>query len=436
MHNNSIAQVESTLTIGAVRSLLSETLEQFKGVIETAGAEIKGVGNSLQANAQNVIKDIDDLFEDNLNLTFEKMDETQRNLFRDAQALTTKMQIAAVTIATVGGAEARKTIHEADITAYNTTYSLPCRSQVPRFVFSEPEDIRAGEEGTSVTIRGNFLDTGKEPSFTVGEHELSVVSRSANEIRLSLPDEVIKAITSKTELSIKAQLNYQKKTFWYLFCYDREVKQDKLSSASVTVLPARTIDVTGWIQPTVIDREERTIPHNVDLGRPGDCGVNIDASRQVCSADDWKVAGFTEFAIVSADCGSNAGPPQISGDRCVNVPGRIRGCGYDRVLGQNVNCRGRGWLHWRMKIQEYREFRAARQRFEIEETGTEKFSFTFTYPENAQVMNSPQWTYHAKIKIFEGGNTEEYEISQANENTGPVSGRLVDGTLSVAITPK
>lgn len=242
------AQAGTALTIGVVRLLLVDTLVQLQNVVETAGAEVKGVGNSLQASAQNVIKDIDSVFGSNLDLTFQNMDAMQRSLFRDAQILASQLERASITIAKVGGTEARRAISEADITAYNTSYSLPCRSQIPRFVYSLPEKLRAGSDTRSVTIKGNFLDIGPEPEITVESRPVKIVARNANQIRVEIPEELIEDVSTNREISIGARLYSREKT---LFCNYREVLSENSSSASVILLPSRIVSVEGWIQPVI-----------------------------------------------------------------------------------------------------------------------------------------------------------------------------------------
>jgi hypothetical protein len=51
------AAAQDVVTVAAISAALSAALDQFKAAISQAGDELRGLGNSLQANAQNVLQD-------------------------------------------------------------------------------------------------------------------------------------------------------------------------------------------------------------------------------------------------------------------------------------------------------------------------------------------------------------------------------------------
>jgi len=126
------------LTVGAVRQGLNEALVGVQNAMVTAGSEGRALGNSLQANVQNVISDIDSRLGKRLEYTFDKLDDTERQFMVDSRDLIFRTRAASAALAGVIGDESRRTIGEADIAAYNATYSLPCRTQVPRVVYWLP----------------------------------------------------------------------------------------------------------------------------------------------------------------------------------------------------------------------------------------------------------------------------------------------------------
>ncbi|WP_095991164.1 hypothetical protein [Cystobacter fuscus] len=422
------AQLETTLTIGAVSNALSNAITDFKSSLETVGGEVRGVGNSLQANAQNVISDIDRVFGRNVNLTFDRMDAQQRALYRDAQALTRQVRDATTALATKTGDELRRTIAEADISAYNISYSLPCRTQTPRIVYVATPRLRLGRDTPEITIRGNFLDWPAASEVTVDGTPARVIARSAGELRVAVPDAIVGAITAERSVALRVPAENRKRKI-FLFC--STTKERLELQASATLVPRRQVSISAWIKPTTLVAETRKQLHNYDSGKSGDCDINTDVSQQVCAAEGWQVSDITHFAETGKNCGSNAGPPNVSGARCVHVPARLRGCGYRKYLGVK-ECKGRGWLSWDMSVGLTRDVRqdAQLQSFTVNAEGQSSWSFHYKPSEN---LRGPTWSYGARVQVAEGNKIEVYEVSQAQENAGPVSARLIDGTLAITL---
>lgn len=429
----SFAQIETALTIGAVRDLISNALRDLQSVTVTAGGEIQGAGNQLQANAQNVIRDIDSAFKNNLNLTFDKMDQQQRALYRDAQSLAKQLASISAETLTRGGYEARRAIAEADIAAYNTSYNLPCRDQNSRVVYAVPDRLRIGKDTPELSIRGNYLAFGDKADIKVAGTTVSPISRNHSEIRVRIPQAILD--NASAELSIPIEVNspnQTKNSFLFFWCPEKIVP-GKGQSASVTLLPVRKIEVKAEITPTILAPESRTISHRFDTGAPGDCGVDQDVSKQICSADGWAVesSSLTDVSV-NGGCGSSAGPTSASGNACVHVPGRLRGCGWGFGAFGIRDCRGRGWVSWTLNVVEKRMAKkeAKSQEFNIKDSTNSSFTFRYS---GASELNAPTWSYFAQVTISEGDKKSVHEISNAGESAGPVSGRLVDGALSIAI---
>ncbi|WHO38520.1 IPT/TIG domain-containing protein [Sphingobium sp. AP49] len=416
-------------TIGAVSVALSQALNGFKSTLETMGGEMKGVGNSLQANAQNVLADLDKAIAGNINLTFDKLDTQQQALYRDAQALTKQLAKATMEVTNNAGSQARLTIADADILAYNTTYSLPCRTQTPRIVMVTPDAIRVGRDTPEVTVKGNFLDQAPDGAVTIGGQPAQILARSANEMRLAIPPSVAAAVKTRGSVAISIAAQERRKKMILLFCNTSTVPVTL--QAWTLLLPKRTFSLTGWMQPTSLKTETRKEKHEFNSGKPGDCDANVDVSQNVCAPMGWTVAAITNFSVTGKNCGSNAGPASISGARCVNVPGRVRGCGY-RGIEPFRDCKGRGWVNWKMKTTLTHDVRAPMPRQSFTISSSDQASWSFPYATNVQ-LREPEWTYGAHVDVIEGDQKYGYEISHAQQVVGPVKGRLVDGILGITV---
>lgn len=197
-----VAEVGTFLTIGAVRQGLNETLVGIQNATVTAGSEGRALGNSLQANVQNVIADIDSRFAKRLDYTLERLDGAERQFATDARDLIFRSRAAAKALVGTIGDESRRTIGEADIAAYNTSYSLPCRTQSPRVVYWMPTKAVAKGEEIVVSIHGNFLNFGSNAKILVDGKPSTTVTRNDRVISVKLPREVIQKVTDTSSVSI------------------------------------------------------------------------------------------------------------------------------------------------------------------------------------------------------------------------------------------
>src|SRR5208283_179597 len=261
-------------TVLAVRDLLQTALDGLDNTIKSAGGEVKSAGDSLQANAQNVIADINATLGSKLNLTFDKLDKQEQQLVADAQLLTKQINVATNSVINNAGAQARFAIAEADITAYNTSYSLPCRDQTPRFVYAQPAEIRVGADRPEIKIRGNFLAFGDAPQVTVGDTPGSIIARSDNEMLVQIPQKVLDGINVERSVAVSATPYAQRRTNLWVYCYSSTKKLDHPLSVATVLKPKVSIMIVGTIHGTV------DMPHSVDEPYAFDNGTgdNCDAS--------------------------------------------------------------------------------------------------------------------------------------------------------------
>lgn len=174
------------LTVLAAKSALEGAIAELRKALADTTNDLRSLGNSLQANAQNVVLDVDRTLGSKINLTFDRLDATELRLMEDVQALTKQVQTATSQIVSKAGDEARKTIVEADIAAYNASYSLPCRSAPPRVVASFPARLTARRSAAVLRLKGNFLRQGNV-SITVNDRPARVVERLDTSLTIELP---------------------------------------------------------------------------------------------------------------------------------------------------------------------------------------------------------------------------------------------------------
>lgn len=419
--------VGAALTIGAVKDALSSTLADFNNTITTANEAVKGAGNSLQANAQNVIRDIDRVFGKNVNLTFDRMDTQQQALYRDAQRLTQQIRQATTDVATTTGDQARRTIYEADITAYNSLYSLPCRTQPSRIVYVTPNRIRVGRDTAEFSIRGNFLGGPSNGIFVDGK-EATVIARSPTEIRVAVPQSVLNATNVEHAVGVRVGLVDIRKTNFLVACHTSTASREE--SVAVTLAPKRTVSLSGWIEPTSLIERTESRNAKFESGKDDNCDSDRDITQNICVASPWTIKSLGDVAISSLNGGGFAGPATLSGDTCFKVPGRAKGKGYDSILGVK-NCKGRGWTNWSMNYVVRTDDRVVAARHTFQQAAVDQASWNFSYP-NSTSLREPRYRYTVRASVTVGNQVRVFDISDAQQLSGPISARLIDGTLTVS----
>ena len=183
------------LTVLAAKSALEGAIAELRKALADTTNDLRSLGNSLQANAQNVVLDVDRTLGSKINLTFDRLDATELRLMEDVQALTKQVQTATSQIVSKAGDQARMTIVEADIAAYNASYSLPCRSAPPRVVASFPARLTARRTAATLQLKGNFLRQGNV-SVTVNDRPARVVERLDTSLTVELPPELVSSVKS------------------------------------------------------------------------------------------------------------------------------------------------------------------------------------------------------------------------------------------------
>jgi hypothetical protein len=406
------------VTVLAVQKALEDTLNKFNSTLNTAGNEVRSSGASLASNAQNVLTDLNSQLGGRLAETLDQLQGAQRQLANDAIEVTRQVNQATLAIVTKSGQEARTTIAEADIVAYNASYSLPCRTLTPRIVYATPDFIRIGSNNTEVHLKGNFLDLGQKPVVAVDNSPAKIIARSRNEIVLELSSIVLSGITDPRSISMSLKLQEARRTNFWLFCWDRLA--DVSMDAAILIRPQLSYRITGTINGTFQTVTPWSQTFNYKRS-DNDCDANYADNQQFCAPEKYrlKAQGFSNLQKVSANCNSSIGDAQIAGERCVLVPAHLGGCGYDNLI-VGKNCKGRGFFEYNVTVnaETTAPSNIADFPFELTSRDATQKSFQTAHPDAGKNLPNAVWHYSVLVEVSEG-NRKIKAISAGDGNPNP-----------------
>jgi hypothetical protein len=425
----------SAVTVLLIRQGLEDALNKFNSIVNAAGAEVRSSSASVASNAQNVITDLNSQLGGRLTDTVDQLKGAERQLIDDAAELTRRLQQATIAISTKTGQEARASIAEADIVAYNATYSLPCRTLSPRIVYAIPDAIRAGNASNEVRLRGNFLDIGSVPAVTVDNKPAQIVARSRNELVVALPTEIVATIEEPRSVSVLVRAQEDRRTNFWIYCWDRVVDTSG-SSQAILIRPPLSFHISGTISGTY--QTATPWSHEFSYSRSdGDCGASYQDNQQFCAPENFKLKAqdFSSINKISANCNSQIGDPQIAGERCVLVPAHLGGCGYDNLFLAR-NCRGRGFFEYRvtLRAESLVTSNIEAYNFTLSPKDDTQRSFQATHPDAAKNFLKASWHYSVVIDVFEGKKKiRTSSAGDGNPNPEGVTTRTSNGTVYINI---
>lgn len=428
------------LTVLAVKGALEESIQSMREALASTTHDIQSIGNSLQANAQNVILDIDRSLGSKLEYTFSRLDASELRLMEDAQALTEKMRLATNSILTNTGEEARKTIVEADIAAYNASYSLPCRDAKPRIVASFPARLIAGRDSPKMTLRGNFLKQGPEPIVTINNIESRILERLDTALSIEIPQSIIDSAPDG-ELFISAKVENLEELdrtpiLWgVLGCWTSK-KPVTAKPIALTILEqgirykisgSATIEYTSYREAPEPTQKFR----NTGSSK---CDDSYRVDKQWCILGPGTVVR-ADISVLGANCSSAFEGTTASGDRCILAQGKVAGCGANRgPFNTWLGCKGRGWLNYDITLIRKEPYQEMTDAALLSKEGKPfESSFSFDMPASLGYAN-PIPRYTVQVEKLKGKTLiESYSISHANPNAGPVTSRVSQGVISIEI---
>lgn len=433
----SIPAWAQALTILAAKSALEGAIAELRKALADTTNDLRSLGNSLQANAQNVVLDVDRTLGSKINLTFDRLDATELRLMEDVQALTKQVQTATSQIVSKAGDEARKTIVEADIAAYNASYSLPCRSAPPRVVASFPARLTARRSAATLQLKGNFLRQGNV-SVTVNDRPARVVERLDTSLTVELPSELIDAVKDD-ELIASATVSGLERIeratrLWGLFgCGEsRSVVSEKPIGLSI-IEPPYFLSMVGTVRYEYTATRDVVEPEQ-QFSRTGSdrCDDNSRADEQWCVSSG--TLANVQVRDIGANCNSGWEGTVPSGDRCVLSRGKVAGCGANRdpIARTWLGCKGRGWLNYKIQLTRRETFQNATADSQVTRTGAPgTWSFAVDMPNHAG-LTSPLARYNVMVNLMQGKKfVSTYAITHANPNVGPITSRVNGGVLAV-----
>ena len=433
------AHAQGVVTALAVKSALEGVISEFRKAAMEATQDLQSLGNSLQANAQNVIQDIDRTLGSKINLTFDRLDATELRLVEDAQALTKQMQTATSQLLAKAGDEARATIVQADIAAYSASYSLPCRDAKPRLVASFPARFVAKRTTPVMSLKGNFLRQGTLRA-TVNGKTAKIVQRLDSEVSVAIPDEIINGIGDDEIILSTAIEGFEEieRSLWawgLLGCHESRKTTNQAPIGFSVLEPPFSYSVEGTVKLTYnAFREVPEASQHFSNTGSDQCDDSYRVDQQWCVQGP----GTLLRAIVSnvgPNCNSGFEGTVPSGDRCVLARGKVGGCGANRgPFNTWLGCKGRGWLNYDIQLirsEPYQTESPVQVVNQVGKPGTK--SFNIVLPSSANLNNPVPW-YALTVKVNQGKKTiHTFAISQANPNTGPVSSRANGGLLAVDV---
>lgn len=427
---------ERSLLVGAVLLGLNAAKEKLDAIVQNLTGELKALGESYQKNVQIVISDLNKMFEDRLDQAVTELNALELRIVEDAELLIRQTHAAAANLAEGALDQAKLTIREGGITAYDVSALIPGRNHEPRLVYLSPERLRANSPSRTLTVRGNFLTNCQGPVLLDGQ-SVEVKSANANEYVVLVPDALFPTTQAERTVTLTAAPSAcetsKRRIDGRKYRYVRRNPQ----SLSVTLLPLIEYNVEVTLRP------EGQVPVSsswplIAYDHEKDCNANKDVSRNFCVPKDWtidKKNGYT-YTVTSANCGSRVNSVQQTNERCVYVDARVKGCGKNWLL----NCKGHGWLGYKLTVNastlEARVFPP--QSWDHNSKDLDKQSFMFTYNKKLPAgATKIKWKYDIVIKVKEGPLVHAAEFSEVNPNgqvaNWTVKTVVVDGRLSLEI---
>lgn len=428
-----LASGDGPPTIAGTLLGLDEVIDRLDRLVKTTSGEIQRIGQELLAEARNTEAELNQDFKDRLNQLTDALNELEKRTIADANALVERMQISAEALEAHALDAAKIALYEANVTAYDTLASLPCRDQVPRFVYAQPFKMRVGLDIPEVHVRGNFLNFDLSLEVKVKGAVATVISRNANELVVRIPDSVLASIQETQSVSVAASPS---SCHPHLFGHDL-IKPTSPLTIAIQLSPPVTYRVHALIKPIVSLPVTHVWPfdfYDID----NDCNADRACDQTWDIPADWNLDfANVRFSITTANCGSSAGPPRLAGPHAIYLPAHITGCGTNWIW----NCKGRGWIGYHLDVPSKQYQGQPWSESNQDQVGTaDQRTYTFDYRAEQPIPADNQgvrWTYNLSLQIQVGSQQpHRVELSDVNPNGDGVESRIdsQSGKLAVTIT--
>ena len=419
-------------TVGLIMAELKEIIGQLSTLAETVSGETKSVIQQAQASSSQLLAEIDHTLGKRQDRLVSDLNEAERRMVNDAKLLIENTKRAAAQVQAGAFQNARETLHESDIVAYNALHDIPCADKAPRLVYAKPSQFRvwknsalavdpeAGKpndgSGTPlprreayISVRGNYLAYGT-PTVTArvgsGEHRPAQI-QSLNHngfVAIVGPETMadLEAIQRPTPLEIRASVPRCPKA-----------KGGPVETGvNVTVLPPLTYDVATIIRPRA-DLPvfgSQTFAYSQMGSDRCDDRKPIDETYSVgppALVTDWRIH------VNSLGGNSQINRVDRAGPNSVRVQATLQGKGRRCFMGV-CDCRGRGWVNYGLLVN-YKDYKAADLLASTlaREVAQNKFSYFFPYPHQFPPdMRNLACRYYSRVRISEGEQSAEVELTE------------------------
>jgi len=426
-------------TAGIIMAELKDMIGQLSTLAETVSGEVKAATQQVQASASQVLAEMDHTFARRQDALMSDMTEQERRLAEDARVLIALGKKASLEIQDAAFENARETLYESDIVAYNALRDIPCQDKAPRLVFAKPRQFRiwpaenlvadptatAPDGGGSrseayVEVRGNYMAFAEpQVAVRVGSGEARparVVGSNANGFTVVVAGESLdelQGIPRPTPLTVETVLQR---------CPHARDKQPVKTAASVTVLPPLTYEVAVTIAPRAELPAFGSSNHSFSEMGSNRCDDRKSVTQTFSVGPPAEVL---DWNLTVRSLGGNSHIQRVdrAGPYSVKVDAILAGKGRDCFLGI-CNCKGRGWVDYNLKVS-YQTFSAVELQTSTQTAAQQKPNHIFRYPVPLPAgRRSLTCKYFARVAVSEGEQKTDVELSDVTPGADTPAGRI------------
>jgi hypothetical protein len=426
--------ISDSLPIGLTHSALISLKQNIDYHIRNSDGEIAYRLTQLYHSLSLVLTEWDIRFSNQLDRTIAYFRPKERELIRDTETCIRMSQKTLRQIAINAMDSALVGVAEADIFAYDIA-GKRSNNQVARLVYAEPIRFRVGLNN-SIKIRGNFLHFKPYHFKIIGfDNEIIPTQYSNNEVLIQIPDEILNTIDKPTTLALTAKLVSRKKNSLGM---GYRYYSMPASSILVTVLPKIGYAFSVRIHPEAKLPINHTYTFNF-YAKYRKCDAFANVTRRYVLPENWELADVNQRVNLKNTHGPNCNSGLV-GRGAFNLPpssvfveGVVGGCGYTLI----VNCRGRGWWGYELKIpakSTRTQYLQPLQEFRNVPNQTQR-RFVFEYPLDRIPSNyqSLTYPYFITITVMEGTEFKQIRLSNLNPQEPGFSSSMVGNQLIVDI---
>lgn len=199
-----------------------------------------------------------------------------------------------------------------------------------------------------------------------------------------------------------------------------------------SVAPAiALVDLRGRIYGTYHNEEAWTDTFKYSRSDP-DCAANYPDDQEFCAPEGVTVLNSGSLVRHSENCNSSIGSPRMISPRCVKVPARLAGCGYNAF---GLNCQGRGWFDYSLTLVGRRTNEVQIASHPINVKASTDREFIITHPLAATSLAGAVWRY--ELDVVWRGPGAEVRNAHAESGKPPAQGvaaHINNGSLTVSVS--